>query len=106
MHWRFSHFGPNVLRHLYQVAQLNEKIRIPMKRDICEQCQLANMKNKTTKKSFSRKTEILKLILIDIAGPFPSSLRGNTVMMEIVDNASRKNWSIPMKQLLNFISSN
>jgi hypothetical protein len=55
------------------------------------------MKNKTNKKLSPRKTEILELISIDMAGPFPTSLRGNTVMMEIVDNGSRKKWSIPMK---------
>jgi hypothetical protein len=97
MHRRFGHFGLNVLRHLYQVAQLKEKIRIPTKGDICEPCQLENMKNKTNKKLSPRKTDILELISIDIAGSFPSSLRGNTVMMEIVNNVSRKNWSIPMK---------
>jgi hypothetical protein len=55
------------------------------------------MRNRTNKKLSPRKTEILELISIDIAGPFLTSLRGDTVMMEIVDNASRKNWSILMK---------
>jgi hypothetical protein len=97
MNLRFGHFGPNVLRHLHQIAQLKEKIRIRKSRDICEPCQLANIKNKISRKLSPRKTDILELITIDIAGAFLTSLRGNIVMMEIVDNSSRKNWSIPMK---------
>jgi hypothetical protein len=41
MNLRFGHFGPNVLRHLHQIAQLKENIRIRKSRDICEPCQLA-----------------------------------------------------------------
>jgi hypothetical protein len=55
------------------------------------------MQNRTNKKLSPRKTEILKLISIDIASPFPTSLQGTTIMMKIVDNATRKNWSNPMK---------
>jgi hypothetical protein len=80
-----------------EILELTEKIRILTKRAICEPCQVANMKNKTNKQLPPSRTEILELISIDIAGPFQTSLRGNTLMMEIVDNGSRKNWSIPMK---------
>ncbi|KAI0991074.1 hypothetical protein K3495_g17113, partial [Podosphaera aphanis] len=39
----------------------------------------------------------LALVHIDVAGPFPKSLRGNKYFLQIVDNYTRKVWSFPIK---------
>ncbi|KAF7565152.1 hypothetical protein PtrM4_045860 [Pyrenophora tritici-repentis] len=73
MHRRFAHYGPAMLRNLYK------------------------MRNKMNKILAEHKKEVLALVSLDLAGPFPTSLRGNNYLMQIICNHSRKNWSIPLK---------
>ena len=56
------------------------------------------MKNKIPKELSPHKQARLALIQFDIAGPFPTSLRRNRYFLLIIDNYSRKNWVIPLKQ--------
>ncbi|KAI1001824.1 hypothetical protein K3495_g6378 [Podosphaera aphanis] len=52
------------------------------------------MKNKISKTLSPWKENRLGLVQLDIAGPFPTSLRGNKYFMLIIDNATRRNWVI------------
>ena len=54
------------------------------------------MRRKISKKLAKHKDEKLGLVAIDIARPFPRSLRGNRVFMRLVDNHTRKTWSLPL----------
>jgi hypothetical protein len=97
MHRRFGHYGPGLIRNLHKVTTLKNKIRIPPpERRVCGPCKLAKMRNKISKKLARHKAEVLQLISLDIAGPFTKSLRGNRYFMQIIDNYTRKNWSIPL----------
>ncbi|KAI0999167.1 hypothetical protein K3495_g9029 [Podosphaera aphanis] len=55
------------------------------------------MRNKTSKELAKWKTEKLALIHLDIAGSFPSSLRGNRWFISILDSCTRKLWVICCK---------
>ncbi|KAI0996956.1 hypothetical protein K3495_g11228 [Podosphaera aphanis] len=55
------------------------------------------MRIRTSKMHAKHKTEALALVYIDVAGPFPKSLRENKYFLQIIDNYTRKNWSIPLK---------
>ena len=95
MHRRFGHYGPNLLRNLHKVSNLGTKIKIPpAARRLCKPCALAKMRNRFTAE---HKKEPLALVSLDIAGPFPKSLRGNNYFLQIIDNYTRKNWSLPLK---------
>ena len=97
MHRRFGHYGPNLLRNLHKVSNLS-KIKIPpADRRLCEPCTLAKMRNRFSKVLAEHKKEPLALVSLDIAGPFPKSLRGNNYFLQIIDNHTRKNWSLPLK---------
>lgn len=40
----------------------------------------------------------LSLIQLDVAGPFPKSLRGHCYFLLIIDSFTRKNWVLLLKQ--------
>ena len=97
MHRRFAHYGPEMLRKLHKVTAI-EKIKVPPShRRLCDSCLKGKMRNKTSKTLAEHKKEVLELVSLDLAGPFPTSLRGNNYLMQIICNYSRKNWSIPLK---------
>ena len=97
MHRRWGHYGPEMLRKLHLVTKI-KKIKIPPAgRRVCGPCKKGKMRNKISKILAKHKAEILALISWDIAGPFPMSLRRNKYLLELVDNYSRKIWSIPIK---------
>lgn len=104
-HRRFAHLGPEKLRNLHKVTTLREAIKIPKHREICDVCQLTKMTNKFPNLLSDHKSSRLSLIQLDIAGPFPKSLRGNRYFLLIIDSFSRKNWVIPLKQKSDAISS-
>ena len=78
-HRRFSHLGPQKLKTIHHVTNISRPIKVPssLEERICEVCLLTKMRNKTSKELAKWKTEKLALIHLDIAGPFPLSLRGN-----------------------------
>jgi hypothetical protein len=98
MHRRFGHCGPEKLRRLHRVSNIT-KIRVPghAMRSPCGVCKLAKLKKTIHKQLSPWKDRILELVSIDACGPLPKSLRGNTIFGQIVDNASRKEWSIAAK---------
>jgi hypothetical protein len=76
-HRRFAHLGPAKIAKLYEVTTLEKKIKVPEKKEICEVCALTKMRNSIPKQLRDYKAEKLALVQFDIAGPFPTSLRGN-----------------------------
>lgn len=97
MHRRFAHYGPAMLRKLHQVSSI-QRIKVPpAHRRLCDPCLKGKMRNKISKTLAEHKKEILALVSLDLAGPFPTSLRGNNYLMQMICNYSRKNWSIPLK---------
>ena len=97
-HRRFAHLGPAKIAKLHEVTTLQKKIRVPEKKEICEVCALTKMKNSIPKQLRQHKITKLALIQFDVAGPFPTSLRGNRWFLLIIDSYTRKNWVIPLKQ--------
>ncbi|KAI0993630.1 hypothetical protein K3495_g14554, partial [Podosphaera aphanis] len=98
-HRRFSHLGPQKLRTLHKVTNLSRPIKVPqsLEERICEVCLLTKMRNKTSKELAKWKTEKLALIHVDIAGPFPPSLRKNRWFILILDSFTRKLWVLCCK---------
>jgi len=98
MHRRFGHCGPEKLRRLHRVSNIT-KIRVPghAMRSPCGVCKLAKLKKTIRKQLSPWKDRILELVSVDACGPLPKSLRGNTIFGQIVDNATRKEWTIAAK---------
>ncbi|KAF7569560.1 UBN2 multi-domain protein [Pyrenophora tritici-repentis] len=97
-HRRFAHLGPTKIAKLHEVTTLQKKIQVPEKIEICEVCSLTKMKNSIPKQLREHKATKLALVQFDIAGPFPTSLRGNRWFLQIIDSYTRKNWVIPLKK--------
>ncbi|KAI0994162.1 hypothetical protein K3495_g14020, partial [Podosphaera aphanis] len=95
-HRRFAHAGKEKIRTLHHVSNLKQRILVPSssQEEVCEVCAITKMKNKISKTLSPWKEKRLGLIQLDIAGPFPTSLRGNKYFMLIIDNATRRNWVI------------
>ena len=74
---RFAHLGPAKIAKLHEVTTLENRIQVPVKKEICEVCALTKMRNSISKQLRDHKAEKLALVQFDIAGPFPTSLRGN-----------------------------
>jgi hypothetical protein len=70
---------------------------VPTKLDICEVCSLTKMTNRIPKQLSTHKSKRLELIYLDIAGPFPQSIRGNRYFILTIDSYTRVNWIIPLK---------
>ena len=99
LHRRFGHYNPKLLRKLHLVTTLQEPIRVPEKKKrICAACKIGKMRKRISHKLAPHKKELLELVSIDIAGPFPISLRKNRYLLQIIDSYSRKVWSIVMKR--------
>jgi hypothetical protein len=96
-HRRFAHLGPAKIAKLHEVTTLQKKIRVPETMELCEVCALTKMRNSIPKQLREHKAAKLALIQFDIAGPFPTSLRGNRWFLLIIDSYTRKNWIIPLK---------
>jgi hypothetical protein len=97
MHRRFGHCGPQMLKNLHQVTSLQNAIKVPPPaRRVCPPCKLAKMRNRTRRELAPHQPAKLELVYLDIAGPFPTSIRANRFFLQIVDSYSRRVWSIPL----------
>ena len=97
-HKRLGHLGSSKLRHLHKAVHGLQPI--PMKfssQDVCEPCAVAKLKLKKGPLS-APKSSPLELVSVDICGPLPESLSGNTYFIQLVENFSRKYWVIPIKK--------
>jgi hypothetical protein len=97
MHRRFAHLGPEKLRNLHKVTTLKRPILVPTDREMCRVCKLTKLRNRTSKVLSPWKESILALISIDVAGPFLPTIRGNRWFAQVVDNATRKTWTLVAK---------
>jgi hypothetical protein len=70
---------------------------VPTKLDICEVYILTKMTNLIPKQLSIYKSKCLELIYLDIAGPFPQSIRGNCYFILIIDSYTKVNWIISLK---------
>ena len=98
-HRRFAHLGPEKIRNLHKVTTLERPIVIATSdHEVCEVCALTKFRNKRAHQVSERKLAILALISIDICGQLPLSHEGHAYFLEIIDNYSRKIWTIPLKR--------
>jgi hypothetical protein len=94
MHRRFAHLGPEKLRNLHKVTTLKRPVLVPIDREMCRVCKLTKLRNRTNKALSPWKESILALASVDIAGPFLPTVRGNRYFAQVVDNATRKTWTL------------
>lgn len=97
-HRRFGHVGPNQLRKLHTGTDLERPITIPDSIEICEICMKTKLRNRRSKVLAKHKDCKLDLLSIDIAGPFPKSIRGYRFFVEVLDNYTRKVWILLLKK--------
>jgi hypothetical protein len=95
-HRRFGHLSHGILKDLHKVTTLSKPV--PKGEEICEVCSLTKFRNQTNKALSERKDDLLALVSIDTCGPLPVTIQGNRYFLQIVDNYSRKLWSVPMKK--------
>lgn len=97
-HRRFAHCGPSKLSKLNQFTTLEAKIpNPPTDGHVCEVYALTKIRKQIHHKVQDRKLAALDLVSMDIAGPFPASLKGNRYFMGVANNHSRKTWSYTCK---------
>jgi hypothetical protein len=94
MHRRFAHLGPDKLRNLHKVTTLKRPVLVPTDREMCRVCKLTKLRNRTNKTLSPWKEAILALVSVDVAGPFLPTIRGNKYFAQVVDNATRKTWTL------------
>lgn len=94
MHRRFAHLGPDKIRNLHKVTTLKRPVLVPTDREMCRVCKLTKLRNKTSKTLSPWKESILALVSLDVAGPFLPTIRGNRFFAQVVDNSTRKTWSL------------
>ncbi|POS82393.1 hypothetical protein EPUL_005219, partial [Erysiphe pulchra] len=90
MHRRLGYVGSAALSKVHNVTTLIKPISVPQMIPKCEVCVKANIKKRFSKRLSPHKSKRLAVLGVDIAGPFPVSVRGNSYFAEIVDNWSRK----------------
>lgn len=95
-HRRFCHASPKALSLLHTVCSI-KKIIIPTQLPLCETCSRQKSRKRQSKKLAVHAQEPLALISFDVAGPFPTSYRGYNYFGEIVDNWTRKTWTLLLK---------
>jgi transposase InsO family protein len=95
MHRRFGHCSPKTISLLHTVTDIPE-VKIPRKIPVCGTCARNKKKKRRSKKLAEHEQRPLALVSMDLAGPFPVSYRGNRYFLEIVDNWTRRTWSIPV----------
>ena len=96
MHRRFAYLNSNIIVKLHEVITYSS-VRRPKHRISYSMCAVEKMKKKINRVVTLRKKNILNLISIDACGSLSKSLVGNTIFLEIVDNHSRKIWTICTK---------
>ena len=103
MYRRFAHFNSNIITKLYKVTTYRSMQR-PKYKSLYTTCAIRKMKKKINRVVALRKDNLLDLISIDTCELLPKSLVGNTTFLEIVDNYSRKVWTICTKDRKSILS--
>ena len=95
MHRRLAHLGPQVISKLHLVTTHNQ-VFLPKKKFVCSSCAKGKMKRSINHVVADRKEERLALISLDACGPLPLSHAKNAYFIEVVDNHTRKVWTLPV----------
>ena len=95
MYRRFSYIGNEVLRNIYYVIDYRP-IQLLNEKYICSLCQIGKITRYVNYVVAECRDNILDLVLGDICGPFPKSISGNVYFVNLVDNATRRRWTIPV----------
>jgi hypothetical protein len=91
-HRRFGHVGPNTIKMLHTVTTLKRPIKVPTELEVCDVCAITKMRKRISRILAAHKERKLALLSVDIAGPWPASMRGYKWFAEVIDNWSRKVW--------------
>ena len=83
------------------MTTLADKIIVLVLDKLCGVYAVTKIRNRISKLLSLRKPNALDLISIDICGPLPPLLNSNYYFIEIVDNATRKIWSLPIAKRKN-----
>ena len=95
MHRRFGHMGNEVLRNIHHVTD-HGPIQLPNEKHICSSCQIGKITQHVNHTVAERRDNILDSVSCDTCGPFPKSISGNAYFVNLVDNATRRRWTIPV----------
>ena len=96
-HRRSDHLKSAKLKNFHKVTTLKKSILIIEQRESCEVCSITKMINKRNRHLIERKTQILKLIFIDICDSLLTSRLNYEYFLKIVDNRSRKTWILSLR---------
>ena len=91
-HCRFAHFGLVKLRDLHKVIMLKKQIIIPVKKGVCEVCELMKMRKQINHQVGLRKMCLFESVSVDICESLPIFLNGIKYFIEIVDQWLRCVW--------------
>ena len=92
---RFGYMGNEVLRNIYYVIDYGP-IQLLNEKYICSLCQIGKITRYVNYIVAERRDNILDLVLGDTCGPFPKSISGNVYFVNLVNNATRRRWTIPV----------
>ena len=87
--------GNEVLRNIYYITDYRP-IQLPNEKHIYSLCQIGKITQYVNYIVAERRDNILDLVLGDTCGPFPKSISGNVYFVNLVDNAIRRRWTIPV----------
>lgn len=93
MHRRFGHMGRDTISKLHDVTT-HAAVPLPKEKHICKACQIGKMKQSINHTVAERKDKALDVVSVDTCGPFPTSARGFTYFINLVDNYSRLVWTL------------
>lgn len=93
VHRRFGHMGKDTIRNLHQVTN-HEAVQLPKEQHLCSACQISKIRQYVNHTVAERREGVLDSVSCDIHGPLPTSRNGNQYFTNLVDNATRKGWTI------------
>lgn len=96
MDWRIGHVNSTELAEIHNVTTLSKPINIQQNIPKCEVCIKAIIKCHFSKKLSPHQERRLAAPNVDIAGPFPLFIQGNSYFAEIIDNLTGKVGMIPL----------
>ena len=95
IHRRFGHIGNKVLRNIYHITD-HRPIQLLNEKHIYSSYQIGKITRHVNYTVAKRRDNILDLVSGDTCGPFPKSISGNIYFVNLVDNATRRRWTIPV----------
>ena len=87
-HRRFGHMDISQLKYKLPYINMNDK---------CKICAKAKLRNSPFKRAVNKTNSIFEQIHMDIMGPINPSIYGNKYILSLMDDYSRYNWVIFLK---------